>query len=204
MFLARRCDREFLANYMLAHPELYSPIRAPGLFLYAVPEVDLALRLFEFQTLPEDVRSQFVKAVTEYTVNGEDSYYFTNSKIREILNADETETLLTRLKTELIPNLADVRNYWVDNLPSDEDPEAYISSFLEIVSGLEEQLDLNDESAKAVEAQRTLVNEWIEEERSRVADSKQEEDNSEDYDDESGERHHDEAEERNVFDDVDA
>ena len=60
------------------------------------------------------------------------------------------------------------------------------------------------DQSRDVEAQRTLVNEWIEEERSRVADSKQEEDNSEDYDDESGERHHDEAEERNVFDDVDA
>jgi len=44
-FLARRCSREFLSLYIERNPKLMDDVGKPGLYLNAVSEVDLAVRL---------------------------------------------------------------------------------------------------------------------------------------------------------------
>jgi len=123
-FLAGRCDRAFLEFYLRLHPQIFERVSSPGLFLYAVSEVDLALRLFEFSLLPEQHRKKFVQTVTQYTVEGQDGYVFENREIRKMFTRGEMKDLKLRLRTELVPRLATARDNWEDNFPSDEDPES--------------------------------------------------------------------------------
>ena len=45
-FLTARCSKDFLAQYIEAHPDVLPRVSDPGLMLNAVMEVDLAVRIF--------------------------------------------------------------------------------------------------------------------------------------------------------------
>jgi hypothetical protein len=205
-FLAGRSDRAFLEFYLQRHPQILERVSSPGLFLYAVSEVDLALRLFEFRLLPEQHRKKFVQKVTQYTVKGQDSYVFESREIRKMFTQGEMTDLKLRLRTELVPNLAIARDNWEDNFPSDEDPESYIQPFEEILSALRKEFADDPDVTKAVSKEKELVKRWVEATLSDIAERDGDRGYSEpEYD--SGEYPRAEADtalaERSIFDDID-
>ena len=205
-FLAGRCDRAFLEFYLRRHPQILERVSSPGLFLYAVSEVDLALRLFEFGLLPEQHRKKFIQTVTEYTVEGQDGYVFENREIRSVFSQEEMEDLKLRLQTELVPGLADARHNWEYNFPSDEDPGSYIQPFVEILSGLEKEFAADANVTTAVAREQVLVKQWVQESLSDIAERGGNRGYDEpDYD--SGDyprsQTHAAGAERSIFDDID-
>lgn len=203
-FLAGRCDRTFLDFYLNCHPELLERVSSPGLFLYALSEVELALRLFEFGLLPPKYRKRFVQVVIQYAVDGEDGYVLQKKEIRKMLTPEEDEELRSRLRTELIPVLAQARHNWQSNFPSDEDPRGYIEPFIDFLSALEQEFVGDSNVEEAVEKQLTDAAEWAEETHNRIAELQEE------HESDWLDRYADEypystrnAPERSVFEDID-
>jgi energy-coupling factor transporter ATP-binding protein EcfA2 len=205
-FLAERCDRAFVEYWLDRDSKLLERVSSPGLYLYAVPEVKLAMRLFHLGLLPEQHRKTFVQTVSTYAVDGEDSYVFQNPQIRDIFSPQEKEELLLRLRTELIPNLKEVRHRWEMNHPSDEDPESYIEPFAEILSGLETDFADDEAVIATVAEEKARTEHWVKETLHEMDESRAgrgSEDSEFDLDD-YGYSHSTESDvERSIFDDID-
>lgn len=205
-FLAGRCDRAFLGLYQEHHPEILDRVSNPGKMLYAVSEVDIARRLFEFGLLPEQYRKKFVQTIIQYAVAGEDGYALENSGIRKMFTPEERQELTMRLRTELIPNLTDARNYWEDNRPDDEDPESYIQPFEDLLSAVERKFAADKNITATVSKQKILVQRWIEQTLADIAERDGDRGYSEpDYDpgDFPRSQEHVALAERSIFDDID-
>lgn len=205
-FLAVRCDREFLGLYQKRHPAILDRVSTPRKLLYAVSEVELALRLFEFGLLPEENRRKFVQTVTQYAVEGEDGYALENSRIAKMFTTEEEEELTLRLQRELIPNLADARKYWEENFSDDEDPESYIQPFVDILSALEARFPTDNNVGAAVAEEGTKVDRWIQQTIEDLAEREGDQQNIEpEYDrrDFHAFREQLVPAERSIFDDID-
>lgn len=204
MFLAGRCDRQFLQQYLDINLGLLNRISKPGLSLSAVPEVDIAMRLSEFGLLPEENRKKFVEVVTEYTAAGSDSYFFQNEDLKKLFTPEEQKLVLDRCRGELIPNLAEVRRNWQLDHSGDDDPESYMDSFFELLGALEDEFGSDPVIMAAIDKERNRAQEWIaeaqlsleEQEEARLAQESLEE-----YDPAEYARHS--AVERDMFDDID-
>lgn len=160
-FLARRCSREFLTLYIAQHPELLDLVAAPGLFLDTVPEVRLAERLHEFGLLPEDKRKKFVETVSNYAVEGEDTYALNNSGIRDIVTDDEYDALVERVRSELLPTLGAVRRKWERDQPPDERPEEYLQPLLTSLDTLKSVFADDDVAMNYISRESERAQEWI-------------------------------------------
>ena len=158
-FLAHRCDREFLTGFLAAHPSTYEALRNPGLFLATVPEVALAIRLFEAGLLPEDCRISFVQKVVSYAVEGRDAYVLKDPRLRGVLTRAELDELLRQIRSELIPRLDDI----FMREQEQSDPfwmEAFLDDVLDVLSEeVADEIHLTVE----VERQRKRAQEWIRE-----------------------------------------
>lgn len=132
-----------------------------GLFLDTVPEVRLAERLHEFGLLPEAKRKKFIETVTDYAINGEDMNALDDHGIRSLFEDDEFENLVQRVRTELLPRLADVRWQWESNYSSDGSPEAHMQQLLEGFETLKRRFAEDKNTVKIIQRQIELTNEWI-------------------------------------------
>ncbi len=164
VFLARRCSKEFLSLYCQRSPDLFDKVSRPGLFLEAVPEVPLAIRLHEVGLLPDEKRKRFVETVSEYVIEGSDGYALQDRRIRSLFTDDEFDDLLRRVRTEVLPRLDDIRRDWEGNYPSGESPDDYMRKLLEFCESLKARLGEDKQRIQLVDHQVSLTNQWIEEE----------------------------------------
>ena len=169
-FLTRRCSREFLALYVERNPEILDRVVKPGLMLNAVPEVELATRLHEFGLLAEDRRQEFISTVSEYALKGQDLYALGDTGIRGVFRDREFEEFLTRVHTELLPRLDDVRSDWESNCDSDQSVDEQMQPLLDSFEVLK-KLFVDDEAAiGVVEREVGRAVEWIADHRSEELD----------------------------------
>jgi hypothetical protein len=162
-FLARRCSKDFLSLYIEKHPELLDRVSQPGLFLSAVSEVDLALRLHEYGVLPEDKRQKFITTVTDYAVDGQDLYALEDHDLRRIFTDGEFEELRRRVRYELVPRLDEVRLGWQVNHHSDQSAEDHMQPLLESFQTLRKEFTDDPEVVKIVERETEHASVWISE-----------------------------------------
>jgi energy-coupling factor transporter ATP-binding protein EcfA2 len=160
-FLARRCSKEFLSAYLSENVEILDVVCEPGLFLYAVSEVDLAIRLHEFGLLPEDKRQKFVATVSAYAVQGEDVYALESARIRGIFKDSEFDELLQNVRERLLPRLDDVRHDWQLNHSSSESAEEHMSQLLESFETLKKRFGDDPKAMGIIERETLLASEWI-------------------------------------------
>jgi hypothetical protein len=174
--------------------------------LDTVSEVDVAVRLFKLDLLPEQYRAKFVQTVVEYAVNGEDGHVFESSEIRQMFKRQEKKELKRRIREELIPNLANARHNWEYNLPSDEDPESYIQPYSDLLTALEHEFPGNPEVRKAVISETLTIRRWIEKAQQDMAERGDPRDQEPEYDssDYSATGPSGEGASRSIFDDIDA
>jgi hypothetical protein len=202
-FLAGRCDRAFLESYLKHYPELLERITDPGLYLSAVPEVQLTLKLFELGLLPEQYRRKFVQAVIQYTVAGQDGYVLKSEEMRKMFTPAENDELTSRLRAELVPNLSTARRNWQQNHESDDDPESYMEPFVELLSALETEFTGDDNIKAAIDNELEQARSWIEAARDEYYDQEPPEHPEPDYD--VGDYSHTGGHEleRSIFEDID-
>lgn len=169
-FLSRRCSKEFLSLYIEKNPDLLDRVSQPGLYLSAVSEVDLAVRLHEFGLLPEEVRKKFVATVGGYAVEGEDLYGLEDADIRRVFEGHEFAELLLRVRAELLPMLDDVRRDRQRNRDSDQSPDEHMQPLLESFETLKKLFSDDEDAVKIVEQEKERALEWIAENTSEDPD----------------------------------
>jgi hypothetical protein len=160
-FLAWRCSKDFLSLYVEKHPDLLDRVSQLGLFLSAVSEVDLAVRLHEYGLLPKDKREKFIATVTGYAVEGEDLYALEDRDLRRMFTDTEFEELRLRIRYELLPRLADVRRNWQTKQSADESPEDHMQPLLDSFRALTKEFTDDLDVVKIVEWETERVNNWI-------------------------------------------
>jgi hypothetical protein len=160
-FLATRCSKDFLAQYIEAHPDILPRTSDPGLMLNSVTEVDLAVRLNELGLLPEEHRKKFVNTVTAYALNGEDLYALESHQIQSVFTSVELADFRERVRNELVPKLSDVRQEWESNYSSDGSPDEHIEPLLSSFSALKEEFADDPAILTQIEREIRFAQSWI-------------------------------------------
>jgi hypothetical protein len=166
-FLARRCDKEFLRQYLESNPDTADSVSKPGLYLSAVSEVDLAVRLHEVGLLPEHNRKLFVITVSDYAIKGEDLYALEDADIRLVFRDDEFAALLDEVRTKLIPSLGRVRTDLAYDWMSADDPEQHMQPLLDSFDTLRRIFGDEPELRSMIDGEESLALEWLSENSSR-------------------------------------
>jgi len=168
-FLARRCSKEFVRLYIEANPAILESITHPGLYLSYSEEVNLVLRIHEYNLLPEDKRKRFVIALTEYAINGDDLYALKDEDVRKVFTEEELNIIQDKVYAELLPALDDVRGKFEREYNNYDDPEDHMDHFTSMLKTLKTVYGLPDVE-EAVNKQMNDTKEWIKE---KTEDSRQ-------------------------------
>ena len=200
-FLASRCSKDFLLQYIQQRPDVLDRVSDPGLFLYAVSEVDLAIRLHELGLLPENHPQRFVTTVIAYAIGGEDLHAIESLRIQSVFTSAELSAFRERVRDELLPNLGDVRRTWQSNRNSDQSPDECIDPLLESFSALKEEFADDPAVTSIIDNEIQLGRAWIAE---QTEDDPKEERPARSFGDvESPDNPPVPAQTRGIFDDVD-
>lgn len=164
-FLSRRCGKEFLSVYLRRNPGLLDEVASPGLFLDAVPEVDLAAKLHQLGLLPEEHRKRFVRTASSYALQGEDLYALWAEELRPLFTDGEFQELERRLRSELLPRLDDIRyeweSEWEDQYDRTDTAEEHMSKRIEDLDSLEQHFARDTEVVEEIKRQRAALQSWI-------------------------------------------
>ena len=198
-FLGSRCSKEFLIQYIDGHPDILERVSEPGIFLSAVSEVRLAIRLHKLGLLPEEHRKRFVATVISYALDGEDLYAVESIRIQSVFTPAELSDFRRRIRTELLPKLDEVRHAWQSNRDSDRAPDEHIQPLLDSFSALKEEFASESKIVSAINREIALAEAWISE---KLADESDEDASDRTFGDiEGGEDLS--GQHRDIFDDVD-
>lgn len=161
LFLSRRCSKAFLVQFIENNPEFLSDIAVPSIYVEYSPEIDLLIRLFEFEILPEKVRKKLLDTLTTYAVDGEDLYILQNEGIQKLFSRKELSKIRKRIDSELLPNLPIVFDslVWEFN-SSSQTSEEFMERHLETLNTLEEMFTLPAD-LKVIADEKKKVNDWI-------------------------------------------
>ncbi len=197
-FLAHRCDRAFIDRYTTHNPLFISGLRVSSYF-YAVSDVDVIVRLHEFELLPEQKRKYVVDTIRELAVDIPDSG-FLREGIRALLSQQEMAEILENVRILLLPKLDDHIDDCRSDYESGEDPENY---FYELTNAIKDYRNVFSEK----EAQEEVIqlNDALKHIEQMIDDLRSELPPEPD-DDFYGRTRHDERADgsRSVFDDVDS
>ncbi|MES9875031.1 MAG: hypothetical protein ABW146_18170 [Candidatus Sedimenticola sp. 6PFRAG7] len=160
-FLANRCSKEFLTLYIEQDAEILKLISEPGLSLSFSPEVDLVIRLHRHDLLPEENRLKFVETVRDYAINGEDVLALDDADARSVFTDSEFNSLVEAVRTNLIPNLDDVRENVESNHDASEPPDEHMQDLLETFSTLKKQFSDDKDVVLIIDREIGLANDWI-------------------------------------------
>ena len=162
-FLARRCSKEFLSLYLHHNPGMLDQVAEPGLFLDTVPEVRLAKRLHEVGLLPEEYRKKFVATVSNYALAGEDAEALVDDGIQSLFIDGEFEELVKRVRTELLPQLEDMRHDQESKRYSGNTPEEHMRQLVALFNALKEQFGGDEDAVNLIDCEIRRTEDWIEE-----------------------------------------
>lgn len=160
-FLASRCSKEFLTQYLEQDPDILKHVSEPSMSLSYSPEVDLALRLHGFGLLPEDNRKKFVATVSNFAIEGDDVLSLEDDGMRSVFTDREFDELVETVRKDLLPKLADVRSNVQNNYDSSEPPGEHMQNLLDSFSTLKKRFSEDENAVKIIERETDLANEWI-------------------------------------------
>ncbi|MGR3911347.1 hypothetical protein Q3A80_30310 [Burkholderia sp. SR8] len=160
-FLVRRCSKSFLEKFLTRHPELPSKIHSPGLYLDAVSEVSVAIRLHQEGLFPPSSRLIFVDKVSDYAIRGRDLSALSDKDLRSVFTNAEYQNVLNQIKLQLIPKLSDVRNDATSGYDSSEEPNDYVAPYTRTLDILEECFPEDEAILGTVNVERRRIDKWI-------------------------------------------
>ena len=122
-FLAIRCDRSFLVEFLHQNPAYLADLRM-GSYLSVVSDVPLVVRLKYFGLLPEPERLRHVERIQELSVETPDAD-FLREDIKGLFSGTELEDTLEIVRSQLLPVLSERVDEWECNHDGEEDPDSY-------------------------------------------------------------------------------
>lgn len=196
-FLSRRCDKKFL-EYFLAKNQQFIHELSVSYYLSWSSEVDVIVRLFSFNLLPEPERLRIVNCISELAIETPDSG-FLKSDIKGLMTSDELNSLLDRIKTELIPSLDREIAKWKWNYSYGNDPEEYFDDLKNTLEDYKNEFEDNLNITEKIDNALTTIALIVEELKSELPEDESD-------DDKSLNRNNQEKiidNQRSIFDDVD-
>lgn len=160
-FLAHRCDRYFLSSFIARNPTFVSALQV-GSYLSAVSDVDVIVRLHQFDLLPEAERLQHVSTIRALAINTPDSD-FLRDDIRSLFTTTEFNEILDEVREKLLPSLSTCITEWKHNHDGEEDPEAYFDLLKSALSDYRKALDEDIESVGYIDIGLDEIQNAIEE-----------------------------------------
>lgn len=165
-FLTYRCDREFLVRFIAHFPEYIQNLNV-GSYLYAVPDVDVIMRLYEFDLLPEEKRVEVVNKIRDLAVEIPDSG-FLSKKIRKLFTMAELTGILEYVSARLLPNLDEHIDNWRSNYSTDFDPEEYFDDLSSALSSYRTEFESHGKLVAQIDAGLGKVAAVVDELRSEL------------------------------------
>jgi hypothetical protein len=110
-FLADRCDKTFLADYVAVTPEVFKGGLYPPL-AYNRTYTTLLAKLHSVGLLPDAVRRDVADRIQDITLTWIDANVFQDADLRLLLTPVEFSDLAAKFKTEWIDDLEDTVNRW--------------------------------------------------------------------------------------------
>ncbi|WP_018415222.1 hypothetical protein [Teredinibacter turnerae] len=147
--------------YIEQDQEILKLISEPGLSLSYSPEVDLIVRLNEIAILPEENRRKFVETVRKYAIAGDDVFALDDADVRGIFTGNEFDDLVEEVRTNLIPNLDNVRRNTEKNHDSSASPDERMQDLLDRFSTLKKKFTDDKNVVSIIDRQLDLVTDWI-------------------------------------------
>lgn len=195
-FLARRCDRKFLAELLEQKRDFLSTLTVAA-YLYAISDVGVIVRLNQFELLPEPERLKHVEEIKNLAVQIPDAG-FLDSDIRSLFKNEEMNEILDEIRDALLPELNSRVSEWKESWDGEEDPDIYFDELLSALKKFEDEFSDDAESLDQIVEGIDAIAEAIAEMPTAVSDMPDDnrEFGSSQGDDESGGV-------RSIFDDVD-
>ncbi len=144
-FLSYRCDKRFLTKFIDKFPDFISKLTVYS-YIYAVSDVDVLVRLKEFDLLPEEERIRAISSIKELAISTPDSGFLSDN-LKTLISPDELSDILRSVKSSLLPNLNDTISSWRDNYDREEESDVY---FGELKSALDDYKSVFEEDTVAV------------------------------------------------------
>lgn len=160
MFLAHRCDKEFLESYIAQHGDLLQRVVTPAVPLSWNSDAILAVRLHEFGLLPEEARAAFVATITASAVSGEDLWGLDSGAVRAIFKDAEFGKMLQDVRAELLPALGEVRLNRQREWTGDDSAVEHMQPLLESMETLLAHFGDCPDDRALIEKQAMIAHEW--------------------------------------------
>jgi hypothetical protein len=160
-FLSYRAAQTFLVLFLNENPSVMERVVKPGLYLSAVSEVPLAIRLHKLGMLSEEQRRTFVDTIVGYAVDGSDMAVLENLSLRKMLNPPEFTKLRRKLRAITIPKLESLRRERQSEHDSGQNPEDHMSDFLDVLRVLEKFFRRSRRVVRQIRETRKQAREWI-------------------------------------------
>ncbi len=161
-FLATRCDTAFLGRWCECHADDVESLAEPGLMLQAGAENELAARLNEFGLFPEPLRAHFAGRLSEYCLSGTDPAVLWDETLKSVLTGAEWETLLKRVRSELLSDLHRAIDTCTDGADlSNDEAESVIDPLATLALHLPDLFPGDEYVARRAQEFSALIDQWI-------------------------------------------
>ena len=162
-FLANRCVAEFLQLYLQKHQDVLEQISNPRFTLDYSPEAALAIRLYELNLLPGETRKRLVDKATGGFLEGRDASAMISRGIKTLYREDEFDTLIQRVRDELLPNLDNIRDGEEWSWNEDTSPDDWMRPLKELLNALGDYFQDEQEIVDLIDDQLSSIESWIRE-----------------------------------------
>ncbi len=164
-FLSRRSSKDFLNLYISKNQEIFEQIVKPSMSFDYSEEIDLVLKLNELNLLPENYKKEFVDYIAQFTISGDDLYLLQSNDLQKVFTTNELEDLKQKIKTDLLPNIADLRCRREDDfrINNDDTAEVHMEDFFDKMNILKEEFHEEEPVVEIIEQEVNNAKNWVEE-----------------------------------------
>lgn len=196
-FLSYRCDKEFLQRYIEKNPHFISGLSVDG-YIYANSDLDLLVRLHEYNLLQETERLRTIASIRELAVDIPDSG-FLRENIRSLMTDNELSNILLFVQETLLPKLDHQIENWRDNYNGDDEPDVYFEELKSALDDYKQEFEENETSHQQINKAIEDIDNVIEDLRSEYSQNA----SDDDIFGKKNERDSFSGNTRSIFDDVD-
>ncbi len=196
-FLAHRCGREFLKNFLERHPTFVDKLYVISYF-NASTAIDVLNKLYAVGLLAEEQRLKHAAAVRELAVQTPDDGFLDQYTV-SFLKDGEIEEILWDIREKVLPNIRLEIEVWKDKYSGGESPSDYFSTLNSTLSAFATAFAHDSNAITLIERGKAAID-------IAVAELDLQGDGEPDYGEyryDRGAAGHSGSDSRSIFDDVD-
>ena len=161
-FLATRCDRTFLEQWVRRNEAFIRSISRPGLMLDAVGENQIIVRLHELGLLSESARKRFADGLVEYCTGWLDPSVLWDRDLASVLSEEQSEQVRAWARNELndLPGIIEnhTEGVVIDDQYGSEESVTYLRT---LVRRLPSLFPSDDFVVHAARELGKLIDQWV-------------------------------------------